>query len=53
MSDKTCLDHPDKVLSFVGYFTLSRDGPMGFISMGAWVCPECGCLRFYTREVKP
>ncbi len=52
MTEKTCLDHPDKSLIFIGYFTLSIDGPMGFLSMRAFKCPECGALRFYTREAE-
>ena len=48
--DRKCLDHPDTSLQLRGYFTLSIDGPIGFISIRAFQCPTCGAIRFYDRE---
>lgn len=52
MTEKTCLNPgcEDEPLSLRGYFTLSIDGPIGFISIRAYECPKCGRIQFWPRE---
>ena len=52
MTEKLCLN-PDcerEPLTMRGYFTISIDGPIGFISIRAFNCPKCGRIAWFDRE---